>query len=319
MKTYNDIKEIKNEFMDGRFELASTFTLKGIKYKLNRSPSFTLGNAINNVSGKNRPHLIYTIGNPAAKKEAKAAGLDDWIVFMWAWNPNNLHIQPNDVKVTNEHRLTHVLVREGDEGADPRIIGDTAEVKFTGIGNSPVLKGKVDTGATLSSLHADRYKVDREAGTVTFVNKDISPNTITVPLDDHVPIRSSDGGTEYRPVIRLNVKINDMPLQDIAFNLNDRTGMDSPILLGQNILEKGRFLIDPMKEGVESEAGDPELDVSVTDEAPEMDEVMPTDDTERDLDAGDESKTAPSLEDVIELIQSLIDQRKADAESEDVE
>ena len=35
------------------------------------------------------------------------------------------------------------------------------------------------------------------------------------------------------------------------FNLNDRSQMEYPVLIGQNILEKGGFLIDPRQESEE--------------------------------------------------------------------
>jgi len=40
-------------------------------------------------------------------------------------------------------------------------------------------------------------------------------------------------------------EINGKRIQDVLFNLNDRNNMDHQLLVGQNILEKGKFLIDP--------------------------------------------------------------------------
>ena len=108
---------------------------------------------------------------------------------------------------------------------------------------SSELKGKVDTGATISSLHAERYKIKGDQ--IEFVCPELSPNVIRLPMDDRQSVKSADGGVEYRPVVRLNIKVNDVPMQDIQFNLNDRGQMQYPMLVGQNILEKGKYLIDP--------------------------------------------------------------------------
>jgi hypothetical protein len=66
-------------------------------------------------------------------------------------------------------------------------------------------------------------------------------------------VKSPDGGTHYRPVIELNIKVNGKLLNNVLFNLNDRGNMDQPILLGQNALQAGKFFVDPSRnESVDS-------------------------------------------------------------------
>lgn len=139
--------------------------------------------------------------------------------------------------------ISEATIGAGGQEADPNHIGDVVDVKITSLPNSNILKGKVDTGATISSLHADRYKIN--GGQVEFVSKALSNHVITVPLSDQQAVKSADGGTEYRPVIELNVKINDKVLTGQQFNLNDRGSMEHSVLIGQNVLEKGGFLINP--------------------------------------------------------------------------
>ena len=131
-------------------------------------------------------------------------------------------------------------VAEGQEN----IIGDVVEVKFLNF-NTSTLKGKVDTGATISSLDAHNLQIDQESKQVAFECQHLSQNRITLPLAQQQAVSSSDGGTEYRPVVALNVKVGDKLLQNAMFNLNNRSKMEYPVLIGQNILEKGGFLIDP--------------------------------------------------------------------------
>lgn len=123
-------------------------------------------------------------------------------------------------------------------------IGTEAHVKILNLHSSPALKAKVDTGATICSLHADKIKVKGDQ--VLFTNNDLSRgNTIRMPLAGSTPIRSADGGMQYRHVIKLNIQIKDKILQNIDVNLNDRDNMEHGFLIGHNALEQGKFIIDP--------------------------------------------------------------------------
>lgn len=144
-------------------------------------------------------------------------------------------------------------------------LGMTVDVHFATFGNRQ-LKGKVDTGATTSSLHASNIKVDQSRNTVTFQCSDISNNMITLDLDGAQEVHSADAGGQTRPVVNLDVVINGVQIKDAAFNLNDRSEMDIPVLIGQNILKAGNFMIDPNKDGV-SEVPDHEDTIQPTRES----------------------------------------------------
>ena len=131
-------------------------------------------------------------------------------------------------------------------------LGNYAEVKFTSLQDAKPVKAKVDTGATMSSLHATDVNVS--GNTVSFVSDVLSPNKITMDASSMQDIASADGGVEKRPVVKFDVEIDGVPLHDVDFNLNDRTNMDTPILIGQNVLKDGQFVIDP--EGGHDEAAD---------------------------------------------------------------
>lgn len=140
-------------------------------------------------------------------------------------------------------------VQPEDSGGEGNTLGMTAEVQFASFGNRR-LQGKVDTGATTSSLHAFDIKIDKQRNTVTFQCPEISDNLITLDLDGAQEVHSADAGGQTRPVIKLDVEINGTPVNDASFNLNDRSNMDIPVLIGQNILKAGNFTIDPNKDGV---------------------------------------------------------------------
>lgn len=134
-----------------------------------------------------------------------------------------------------------------EDGGRGSILGNTAQVTFAQFGDRSI-EGKVDTGATTSSLHAERMTINQQQGTVTFFCKALSNNMITLELDGAQEVHSADAGGNTRPVVKLDVSIDGTPIQGAQFNLNDRGEMDSEILIGQNILKAGKFMIDPTKE-----------------------------------------------------------------------
>lgn len=125
-------------------------------------------------------------------------------------------------------------------------IGNTVSVTFVTIGNKTV-DGKVDTGATTSSLHAENISMDK-SGSVSFVCPELSPNRISMALAGTQDVHSADGGGQARPMIKMDVEIDGHHIRDAVFNLNDRSNMDVMVLVGQNIIKAGGFLIDVSKD-----------------------------------------------------------------------
>ena len=237
---FETLEQLNQVFKEGNFKFPDAFSIAGVIFKKLNSSQFTLEEML-----RGKPALfIYSAGKPN-KEQVVAAGLQEWIVFVWKFS-ENLHMTPLVAKPTTKARLFTHDIKESEvdkESQNDNIIGDVVEIKITSLTNSNSLKGRVDTGATLSSLHAEKFKINNNM--VEFISPDLSPNVITMPLHDQQSVTSPDGGTEYRPVVELNIKINDKLLNNMLFNLNDRKHMEHPILVGQNILEKGGFLIDP--------------------------------------------------------------------------
>lgn len=134
-------------------------------------------------------------------------------------------------------------LESGDTGS---VLGNTAKVEFAAFGNRSS-EGKVDTGATTSSLHANKITYNRERQTVTFHSEALSDNLVTLPCSGVQEVHSADAGGSDRPVVQLDVTIDGTPMKGVSFNLNDRSNMDTKILIGQNILKAGNFTIDPNK------------------------------------------------------------------------
>jgi len=136
---------------------------------------------------------------------------------------------------------------------DKKVIGNTAQVTFLSLGGRGV-EGKVDTGATTSSLHAEDIQQGR--GQVRFRCPMLSDNYLTLPLDGSQEVHSADAGGVTRPIVTLDVEVDGKLIRNASFNLNDRSGMDSHVLIGQNILQDAGFIIDPSRSEKEHSSAD---------------------------------------------------------------
>ena len=109
------------------------------------------------------------------------------------------------------------------------ILGLTEEVLIIGEnGKEHQVTARIDTGATSSSIDSA-------------VGKKLQLGPITTTR-----IVKSASGVKKRPMIRAKLKLNG-DLLEADFTLADRSHMTYPVLIGQNILKKGHFLIDPNK------------------------------------------------------------------------
>ncbi len=141
----------------------------------------------------------------------------------------------------------------GSTGAE---LSNTAQVSFAQFGDRSI-QGKVDTGATTSSLHATNITVNKGQNTVTFQSALLSPNMITLDLEGAQEVHSADAGGTSRPMVKMDVTVDGTPIRGAVFNLNDRGNMDSDLLIGQNILKAGSFTINPNKpEAQPTDSGD---------------------------------------------------------------
>lgn len=120
-------------------------------------------------------------------------------------------------------------------------VGLIVTVSFPQVASNDV-DAKVDTGASLCCLHATDIQISGDS--VSFKCNELSQNVITLPLAGDQTVKSADGGENTRPVVALDIAINGVKLNNIQFNLNDRSGMDQSILIGQNALAAGDFVVD---------------------------------------------------------------------------
>lgn len=234
---YANLDEVKQAWASGQFKFQEKILIAGLPYAYYRSGPKEFYDAI--AGGKN-PYVVYH--TPAQyKEEAKAAGMNQWVVFLWG-SPDGAKLVPYDIRTVTSARGQPMYEQQ-------ETIGDVALLKLTLPSGVVALKGKVDTGAEVSSLHCDG-KPQVVGQMVKFMSRNASANAITAPLVQQQAVSSADGGTEYRPVIELDVEVNGKRVSNAMFNLNDRSKMEYPVLIGQNILEKTGFLVDPRQNGV---------------------------------------------------------------------
>lgn len=240
---FESLEQLKELFASGQFTFPEEMMVAGIKYKSSKTSEHSIKKMIEN--GYKAMWIYFT----PYREQSQEAGLNHAIVFLWGFPANTLKMVPYDVRTTSKARVDAGAIVEkmdnGDSVSIPKekIVGDVVDIIITSLHGTQPIKGKIDTGADVSSLHADDWKINN--GQVTFTSPDLSENQITMPVIEKQAIKSSNGDTEYRPVIELNIKINEQELTNCMFNLNDRGSMTYPILVGQNVLEAGGFMIDP--------------------------------------------------------------------------
>jgi hypothetical protein len=110
------------------------------------------------------------------------------------------------------------------------LIGLVEHVKLNGnTDESEEIIARIDTGATNSAIDL-RLASKLKLGPVIMSK-----------------LVKSTHGTKLRPVIEAEIELCGHKIAE-QFTLADRSHMKYMVLIGQNILKKGIFLIDPMKE-----------------------------------------------------------------------
>lgn len=133
-----------------------------------------------------------------------------------------------------------------DEQGDARLVvgwREWAGLPSLGIA---LVKAKIDTGARTSALHANLIEPFEAAGT-EWVRFDVSGEAENVPwheapVADRRSVRSSNGETELRFVIRTELALAGRSWP-VEITLTNRERMELPMLIGREALA-GRMLVD---------------------------------------------------------------------------
>jgi len=117
----------------------------------------------------------------------------------------------------------------------------------------PAIKGKIDTGAKTSSLHAfniESFYIED----VEYVKFDIHPlqknkkfvRTCVARIIDQRMVSDSGGKKEKRYVIKSDLRIGESKIR-IELTLANRDSMTFRMLLGREAVKQAKMLVDPSK------------------------------------------------------------------------
>ena len=250
--TYKNIQELKSDFTKGKImSLPKDITIDGIKYDFLNSTEYELDEVLGDK--KRKPMAIYNLNknkDNVEKYDEKHTSSDDEKSFqdrvVLVWANTRMNIRPVEVKFVPKQRMGQVMVKEA-EIADERIIKHKIPITLSGFNGGNAINAKVDTGAAVCSLDANNVDINRDSGLVSFSFGD---RNVTMPLVDTQAVKTADNGVENRPVVSFYVTIpnedqnkQNRVIKKVDFNLNDRSGMPDKILLGQNFIKAGDFVV----------------------------------------------------------------------------
>lgn len=238
---FKSIEEIQHAFVNGGVDITQDIVINGIIFKKLSEEFPNISEMV--INPKRKGYIVYSAGQHK-RQEASDRGLQEWIVMVWRVN-DSLAVLPYMLKnIPKTQAVNKVSEGVGDENE----LSDTTVVKVLSIPSSRKMDAVVDTGATICSMHADSVKYSPEDRKVTFRCPYLSDTIMTMELSDEMTVNTPDGKGEKRPVIKLDIEINGKHLGDILVNLNDRSHMSTPFLVGMNALKAGEFVIRPTLE-----------------------------------------------------------------------
>jgi hypothetical protein len=157
-------------------------------------------------------------------------------------------MNPPKILLAGDARLAAFPAAEGSEANAPGVVGWREWVGLPELGIARV-EAKIDTGARTSALHAGSIEAF-EADGETWVRFDVTGEGENVPwheapVADRRSVRSSNGETELRYVIRTELALAGR-VWPVEISLTNRERMELPMLIGREALA-GRVLVDAEK------------------------------------------------------------------------
>ena len=240
MNEFTNINALAQQFKSGDLiEIPQSFVVDGV--------NFTYVDEVNIKLHKS----VSTPNKPKSTVVYESQDTSTYIVFIWNLN-ERLQSLPTSVVQVDANVLVELDHRDVARHYDEKTVGTSLDIILMGLNDNQPVKGKIDTGAELCSLDAQNIRIVQDpADNGELVKFTFGEKIYTVLLKEQQAVQTADGGVNYRPVISLSVKVNGQVYTEVLFNLNDRSDMPDPILLGLNFLKKTDFLIDPKKESIE--------------------------------------------------------------------
>jgi hypothetical protein len=152
------------------------------------------------------------------------------------------------VLLSGDERLSAFRASGAPDTAEPLVVGWREWASLPELGIAQV-EAKIDTGARTSALHANSIEAFERDG-ARWVRFDVTGEAASVPwheapVADRRSIRSSNGETEVRYVIRTALSLAGR-VWPVEISLTNRERMELPMLIGRAALA-GRVLVDAEK------------------------------------------------------------------------
>jgi hypothetical protein len=131
--------------------------------------------------------------------------------------------------------------------AEPQTVGWVEKAQIAGVEQE--VKAKLDTGATTTSINAeilDQPDEETESGGMIrfrFTNGEGVEETFELPIVRWVRIESRRGPDLRRPVVRMKLCVAGQWIEE-EVNLANRDDFNYPVLIGRNMLKKGKLVVD---------------------------------------------------------------------------
>lgn len=244
MSEYQSVEQINELFKAGKMQLSKDLYIHGFHYNMLKGISYPVDEMLEK---RYKMFLIYNV-DPKAKgtEEWKQLGeqIEEWVIFIWSISPS-LYVSPARV-VTAKKRIATPDLQTGEKtlAENQNIIPDIVDVNFLSFNKS--IQGKVDTGADMTSLHCEQWN-RISPGVIAASIPELSPNVIKLDVSREITVKTSEGKDKIRPVVTFKIDIAGKQM-DAEMNLNNRETMTSKLLIGQIVLEKGKFLVDPSQQ-----------------------------------------------------------------------
>lgn len=122
------------------------------------------------------------------------------------------------------------------------IIGGREKIRLPGVSRNKI-PARIDTGAKSSSVHCEKYWIESDRGKKVLYAAILNRHHLLKFVHFRIKkVKSSNGQTEMRFVVRLELELGDHRFET-DFTLSNRKKMKNPVLLGRRFL-RGHFLVD---------------------------------------------------------------------------
>lgn len=152
--------------------------------------------------------------------------------------PKHTHEEPKKEAETDEKDVIEPE-KEKISNDDFSLVGSVDKITIKYFNDEKPVDARIDTGAEYSSINGS--DIDMNDDTISFTFGDYR---YRFSLLKSVKIVAANG-KEKRPIIRLDIVIDEKVLHNVEFTVNDRGELNYDVLLGRRCLAQANVLVNP--------------------------------------------------------------------------